>query len=430
MTHEPTLLGCIILDEQLLDKAIEAGVGAAHFRDPERRTLWSAFVELRASGRPVEIASVAMHLGKEMPFTAYAECEKWAPTSLHFQTALDATLWEHKKQRLNKATLELSKQLQSGDPGAILDHVAELQDIATAQHEKNAADVDEAAREVEASFQDAIDGKPDTRPVYPMPLPEWDRILGPIHDNELVVVAARPSVGKTSLILQMLTECVRAGKKVALVPTEMEARDVIRQLAAQVARVNLQQLDRELPERLRKAKEVAQRIRESKQLRVFDKSTDLTAIWACCRQVNGWADMIFVDQLAQIRNPMGKRYESLTDTCYAMVAIKKMLGKPLVLAHQLSRPGTKATSDGPPLNPTPSLTDLKDSGAVEEVASRVLLLHYPNDGFNNQPQIGLNIEPPETRDMYVIQAKHRFGVRDISVRTRYHAPTTRFLSLQ
>jgi replicative DNA helicase len=420
MTHEPITIGCVLLDNSLLDKALEAGIGPAHFTTSERATLWRTFVEMRAKGKAIDTISVALYMGQGVPMQALMECENSAPTSLHFQDALDATVWEHKKRLIHQATLELSHALQSGEPGVVLEKVAELQDVATAQQDKSAADVEAAATEVEQAFQDALDGKKDTRPTYPMPLPEFDRILGPVHDNELIVVAARPSVGKTSFCLQMLTENVRAGYNVALVPTEMEAKDVIRQLAAQAAKVDLQNLSRELPENLRRAKEVATRIRESKQLRIFDKSTDLSVIWACCRQVKGWADIVVIDQLAQIRNPQGKRYESLTDTCYAMVAIKKMLGKPVVLAHQLSRP-EKGT------NPPPSLADLKDTGAVEEVASRVLLLHYPTDDFMGVPQIGIDRDPPMYRDMYILQGKHRFGTRDVSVRARYHAPTTRFI---
>jgi replicative DNA helicase len=418
MIHETVLLGCCIVDPACLDKALQASVTAEHFQNDDRALLWKTFVELRATGKGLDIESVAIQLGKNCPFTEYSELTNVA-TTLNFQEALDSLLWAYKSIRLRtEAQVLLSRLNASESPELALGSVSRLQDIATASGSSNAADLDAATATVEAAFQDALDGKPDTRRKFPMPLPAFDRILGPIHDNEFVMVAARPSVGKTSFVVQMTTECVRAGYNVAFIPTEVTAEDIIRQIASQVAQVNLQQLDRELPERLKKAKEVAKKVRETKKLRIFDKSTELTEIWNCCRLVKDWADIVVIDQLAQIRNPGGSRYESVTDTCSALVAIKKMLGKPLIVAHQLKR-----LQQG---NPPPSLADLKDSGAAEQDASRVLLIHYPDENHMGIPQVGLNIDPPDTRDYFLIQAKHRFGVRDVSVKCKYHAPTTRF----
>lgn len=419
MTPELVLIGSVIADPPLLDKALEAGVKPEHFTDRTRASLWKAICFQRSAGRGFDLVALSVEMGDKCPFEAYMEAERSAPTSLNFGASLDAVLWDFKHRQIIKKAEAILHATEKDD---VLAGVSMLAEVANATQDFGFADLDAAGSLVEQEMQDAIDGKEDQRVHYPMPLPCFDNILGRIYDNELIVVAARPSVGKTSWVLQMLTECVKAGLRVAFIPTEMEARDVIRQIASQVSGVNLLNIRQEFPEKLRKAKETAAKIRSSKHVRIFDKSTSLPAIEACCRSVKGWADIVFIDQLAQIRNPGGSRYESLTDTCYTAVAIKKMLGKPLLLAHQLKRAPIGE-------NHVPSLNDLKDSGAVEEVASRVLLLHCPDEKFDGTLQRGLNIDPPETRDMWVIQAKHRFGVRDLSMRCRYHAPTTKFISV-
>lgn len=418
MLHEQVLLGSCALDAVLVDKAVEAGVTAEHFTDPDRQTIWKGFVALRIKGKQTDLLALSLELGAECPFSAFTECETAAPTSINFQEALGATLWARKTILLKKAGQSLLDSLRGkAEPARVLDHVTELQDIATAANDGNAADIDAVSVSVEQQFQDALDGKKDTRKRYPLPVAGWEKQLGPLFDNELVMVAARPSVGKTALMTQWTTELVRAGHKVAFIPTEVTAEDIVRQLSAQVARVNLQKLETEFPENLKKARDTAKRVRECKQLRIFDKSTDLSVIWSCCRMVKDWADVIIIDQLAQIRNPLGSRYESVTDTCSALVAIKKMFGKPLLVAHQLKRTEKDAV---------PDLADLKDSGAAEQDASRVLLLHFPPDNHMGMPQKGLQVDPPDTRDYFIVQAKHRFGVRDVSLKCKFHAPTTTF----
>jgi replicative DNA helicase len=419
MTPESTLLGCCTLDPECLDKALEAGVTASHFTDPDRETLWKSFIDLRARGKGMDLATVALELGNSCPFTAYSECEQAAPTTINFKTALDGLLWAYKARSLLAHAEALTELLNRREgPETVIPAVSSLQDIVEEAHDAKAPDMAAATREVETQLQEAIEGKLDTRKTYPLPLAKMDKEFGAVYSHEFILVGARPSVGKTSFCIQMAAENGRKGYNVAYIATEMSAPQVIAQMAAQSARVNWRNLHHEMPENLKRAKQFTESIRQSKRFRVYDRDLSIQSIRHRCRLLAGWADIVFIDHLAQISNPGKSRYESVSDTCHQMVEIQKMLGCPLVLAHQLKRLADK--------NTVPSLQDLRDSGAAEEDASRILLIHFPDTNHQGVPQVGLDIEPPDTRDYYVLQSKHRYGVRDVAVRCQYHAPTTRF----
>jgi len=425
----PTLIiiGCCLIDATCVDKATAAGLSPAHFSGKEQDA-WVGIVEQRAADKPVDLSGLALAMGSKCPLQTLMDAENSAPTTAHFETALQQVLWDYSSARISVAADSLSASIKSGMPREeVVGRIEKLGAMA-ASLENRSADMGAAVDSVVTTLKNAIEKKPDTRKHYPLPFKALDVDLGKVYGHEFVIVAARPSVGKTSFCTQWATECVRVGYNVAFFALEASAEQVVAQITSQVARVNMQDLGRELPENMRRGIEVAEKIKNSKKLRVFDRDMTIDAIEARCRLVADWADIVFIDHLALIRNgKAGSRYETVTDTCHRILETKKRMKGPVVLANQLKRVDIVKGDDGEVFPRPPGLMDMRDSGAAEEDASRVLFVHFPHLDFHGQPQMGIGVAPPNTRDYYVMQAKHRYGQRDVNVRCRYYAPHTLFL---
>ena len=99
-----------------------------------------------------------------------------------------------------------------------------------------------------------------------------------------------------------------------------------------------------------------------------------------------------------------------------------MLDCPVIVCAQLNRVSVNE-------NRAPRDADLRDSGAIEAAAHRIILLYKPTDDFSGSPQMGEDVEFRANFDYYIMQVKFRDGPT-LSVKAKYNAPTTLFSELQ
>lgn len=226
--------------------------------------------------------------------------------------------------------------------------------------------------------------------------PALDRITCGLQPGNLIVIAARPSKGKTSLALNIAEHACSLGKSVAFFSLEMTDEDIADRFLCSVARVDLHlyrtgYLNREEWERLGHAHNHTFDYKLT-----IDQTTKQTPLSIRLQAIRikkeMGLDMIVVDYLQLINSdtPKEKRYQEIGQVTHELKAIAKELGIPVVALAQLSRKLEERADK------RPQLSDLREAGDIEQEADVVCLLHtLPADDPNVEdvyPRVNLLVE--------------------------------------
>lgn len=205
---------------------------------------------------------------------------------------------------------------------------------------------------------------------------ELDEMLTGLHGGELVLLAARPSMGKTSLGMNIVENAaIRGGAKVAVFSLEMPAEQLAMRMMCTEARVNMQNVRRGVLEeeewlRLCEAMSVIG------QANIHIDATSgisVPEIRSKARrlQMEQGLDLIMIDYL-QLMTGSGRfssRQEEVSSISRGLKGLAQELGVPVLALSQLSRAPSSRT------NHRPVLSDIRDSGAIEQDADVVMFIH-------------------------------------------------------
>ena len=222
---------------------------------------------------------------------------------------------------------------------------------------------------------------------------DLDRILNGLKPQELILIAGRPGMGKTALMLGMLQNlALGQDKRVAVFSLEMSEHELTNRMVARIVDVDTQDLDRGKIDTDKHA--ACQRaVGQLSQAEIFvnDKPALTPAeIRAESLRLSmlGGLDAVMVDYVGLMRVPGAEnRYREVSDAARQMKNLAKELQAPVILLSQLSR---SVESRG---EKRPVLSDLRDSGELEEAADTVLMLYrddYYKEGdslFPNQGEV-------------------------------------------
>jgi len=244
-----------------------------------------------------------------------------------------------------------------------------------------------------------------------------DKKLAGLHPANLIVVAARPSMGKSSLALNIAQNVSENGKPVAFFTLEMSREEVVQRLLSSMASVDSNklrtgQLGPELWQKL---------ARESSKLYEMpffvDDSPDLTvtAIRAKCRRLKRKSDLglVVVDYLQLMQGPSrsDNRQQEIAEISRSLKNLARELHVPVIAVSQLNRQLEQRE------NKRPRLGDLRESGAIEQDADIVMFI-YRDEYYNP--------DSADTRGIAEVSiAKHRAGATGTVMMT-YAAEFTRF----
>ncbi len=263
---------------------------------------------------------------------------------------------------------------------------------------------------------------------------EFDRMTSGLQDSELIIIAARPSMGKTAWAINIAQNAaVRDGKVVAVFSLEMSKESLLRRMLASEALVNSRKIQTGFLPREDKGKLLAalERLMESKMFIDDTPGITLAEMRAKARrlkQQEGSLDLIVIDYLQLMTGSVGgnqKKFENRTQEVSAvsrgLKALAKEMRVPVVALSQLSRSSEQRGGDKKPL-----LSDLRESGSIEQDADVVAFIH--RDSYYNKDENG--DEDPESKGKAeIIIAKQRNGPTG-SVHLAYLADYTRFENLQ
>jgi replicative DNA helicase len=209
---------------------------------------------------------------------------------------------------------------------------------------------------------------------------DFDKMTDGLHGSEMVIIAARPSMGKTALAMNMAEYvAVDLKKAVAVFSLEMSAQQLVQRLLCSRARVNLGRVrDGFLSERDFPAlQSAASRLAESKIFIDDTSGLSILELRAKARRLKSQHDIqaIFVDYLQLLRSPTKRAQDNrqleIAEISAGLKGIAKELNIPVVVLAQLNRNPEQRTGDS---RGRPRLSDLRESGSIEQDADLVGLL--------------------------------------------------------
>ncbi len=256
----------------------------------------------------------------------------------------------------------------------------------------------------------------------PTSFTDLDRLLGGLNKSDLIIIAARPGMGKTALQMSIgLAAARRFGKRVAIFNLEMSGEQLVQRMIAAETRIDSQRLRRgdlqehEWPlfyEAVGRISETDLYIDDTPSITPMQLRTKCRRLYA-----ERGLDLIMVDylQLMQTERNMNNRVQEISEISRALKGLARELDVPVVAASQLSR-AVEQRQDK-----RPQLSDLRDSGSIEQDADVVMFI-YRDDYYNPDSS-----ERPNIAEVSV--AKHRNGPTAV-IDLFWHGQLATFRNLQ
>jgi replicative DNA helicase len=255
---------------------------------------------------------------------------------------------------------------------------------------------------------------------------EFDKMTSGLQNSELIIIAARPSMGKTAWAINIAQNCaVKDGKVVAVFSLEMSKESLLRRMLASEAMVGARKLQTGFIPRDDKSKLIGALDRLMTSKMFIDDTPGITlaemrAKARRLRQQEGALDLVVIDYLQLMTGPKsGGKTENRTQEVSAisrgLKALAKELGVPVVALSQLSRGSEQRQGDKKPL-----LSDLRESGSIEQDADVVAFIHREEYYDRENEDLKGKAE--------IIIAKQRNGPTG-TVKLAYLADFTRFENL-
>src|SRR6202048_3734368 len=208
---------------------------------------------------------------------------------------------------------------------------------------------------------------------------EFDRMTSGLHPAEMVVIAARPSMGKTALAMNIAEHvAIDVGKAVAVFSLEMSSQQLVQRLLCSRAKVNLQRVrngflsERDFPNLTAAASKLA----ASKMFIDDTPGLTISEMRAKARRMKSQhnIELIVIDYLQLLRSTSRRAQDNrqleISEISSGVKALARELNIPIIVVAQLNRqPETRAKEGG-----RPRLSDLRESGSIEQDADVVGLL--------------------------------------------------------
>jgi replicative DNA helicase len=379
---ERSILGAILLDNALCNQAIELMKRDDFFLDSHRR-IFDKMVGLSERAMPIDLITLGNELRRAGEFEQIGGATYIA--SLIDGVPRTDTIEPYARMVKNKAVLRrlinASNQIiasafdEEDDTDVIVDNaehlIFQIAEDRVRQGFQYIGDV--ANRRLEQIEQMA--GRPEMITGVPTGFTDFDRLTSGLQRQEFIVIAARPSMGKTALALNIAQYAAKNGSTVGIFSLEMSAEQLVSRLLCSEARVDAHRLRTGYLNREEWAK-LADALRRLTETKVFIDDTaglGVLEMRAKCRRLKAehGLDLLIIDylQLMSGRGRIESRQQEVSQISRDLKGLAKELDVPVIALSQLSRaPETRSEHK-------PQLSDLRESGAIEQDADVVCFIY-------------------------------------------------------
>jgi replicative DNA helicase len=418
---EKTILGAILLDNQALSEA-EERLTAEDFSLDSHRRIYQRMTELGGSGRAVDLVTLANELSRFKEVESVGGVAYLA--SLTEGLPRRPIIEEYIRIVKDKSLLRQLMLICSAAIARAADQSETALDVLNSAEQQLLEVGEKGITKGLLSLEDIVAGSFGTidnlysqaREVTGLAThyTEFDKMTSGLQKGELIIIAARPSMGKTAWAINIAQNAAVKGQAVvAIFSLEMSKEALLRRMLASQAWVDQRKLQtgflgRADQDKLREALEA---LVESKVFIDDTPGISLAEMRAKCRRLkqanHDVLDLVVVDYLqlmsASLPSQGGKRYENRTQEVSAisrgLKALAKEMAVPVIALSQLSRASERRGDDKKPL-----LSDLRESGSIEQDADVVAFIH--RESYYNRDK---EENPEDKNTAEIIIAKQRNG---------------------
>jgi len=399
---EAQVVGALVNFSDVFDQ-LPPQLEAADFADRRLGSCFAAIVGRYRRGLPTDAPAVAADLAPSDVDVLEAAAESCA-TGANLRHYADLVVAASVRRRLSAELARLATEAkQPGtDPAELLARVAAAHEAAESRLAgADATEGIDTAEGLRLVLEAATAARAGKIRGHRTGISSLDRLTGGIRPGTVWIIGGRPSDGKTLLLGQVAVAVAAAGARVAFVSAEMGATELFQRITAAATGIDSLALSegrltsRQWQDLARAAEDLANR--HGDRLRVFDRlGSSVETILATLRRLRrqGKVDLALVDFIQRLNAGRligrgGNRNSELELVSRLFADLSHDTGCPIVLASQLNR---GAVTD------RPNLAHLRDSGALEQDADVVLLLHRTNeDGPERELIVAKNRQGPVGR---------------------------------
>jgi len=428
MEAEQSVLGSLILDHELVPVVIEIIV-SDDFYSENHKEIYSTIVELFDKGKPIDLITVMDHLGTRGTLELVGGREYITNIVANVPTTANARYYaeiiEQKSmlRKLIRASQDIIKSSYEANEevSAIMDKAEKsIFDVLQKKNSKGFSYIKDVLVSTFEKLDELYNNKGFITGL-PTGFTDLDRKTSGLQNSDLILVAARPAMGKTSFALN-IAENVAIHKRVpvAIFSLEMSKEQLVSRMLSSEVMIDSQKLKTGQLEDDDWQK-IAMSMGPLSEAPIFIDDTPgitVTEIRAKCRRLKIEKDLglVVIDylQLMQGRSRSESRQQEISEISRSLKILAKEINVPVITLSQLSR-APEARTDHRPI-----LSDLRESGAIEQDADIVMFL-YRDDYYNEES------EKKNIAD--VIIAKHRQGSTG-TIELRWFGEFTKFANLK
>ncbi len=414
---EEVVLGAIMLEKDKLSDVLETLPTPECFYVDAHQKIFSAIRRLADVGKPVDILTVTEELRRTDDLELAGG--HFAVTKLTMNVVSSANVVAHahiiKEKFIQRELIRICGQIVADsyedkmDVFDLLDKAeTELFEVGNAYLRNNYTSLQDVIVDTIKQIEESKNRKEDITGVA-SGYPSLDAITAGWQKSDLIILAARPSVGKTAFALNLAMNAAMHPTKpggVAIFSLEMSSSQIVKRMLSAVTEVRLESITRgslqdyefeQINHRMDKLAKAPIFLDDQAGLNIFE-------LRAKCRRLKTKHDiqLVVIDYLQLMHGPSeknGNREQEISKISRELKALAKELDIPIIALSQLSR-GVESRT-----NKVPMLSDLRESGAIEQDADMVMFIYRPEYHGITDNEMGEPIEG----ETHINIAKHRNG---------------------
>lgn len=424
---ERSVLGGMLIEANALELAIEQ-LHEEDFYLPTHQAIFAAMRDIRNAGGAVDLVTLSNELERHGKLDMVggplylSELMSFVPTAVNTQEYISIVEEKSVRRLLIRAGGDIARDAQN-DGGELEDALngaeRRIYDIAMRKSADTLRPIEQVVPEAFNEISELMERKGTITGVS-TGFTELNRMTNGFQKSDLIIIAARPAMGKTAFALNIAQyAALHDDRTVVIFSLEMSASQLVQRMLCTEATVESQKIKEGTvgSDELKRLVEVMEPMSRAKLFIDDTGGATVPEIRSKCRRLRArhGLDMIVIDYLQLMQSGGGRKSDSRTQEVSDMTRQLKLLAReldvPVVLLAQLNR-GPETRQDH-----TPMIADLRESGSIEQDADMVILLYRPavyDEDADNTSQ--------------AIIAKHRHGPTG-TVMLAWQGEYTRFMNL-
>ncbi len=411
---EMSVLGVAFLDDKLISKIVEE-VNEDMFYDDRNKKLFQAIKSLHEQSIAIDVTTVSDELDKTKNFSAVGGIEYLTEVIDSVATAANLDYYINiikekaiVRNLINTATDIVTEAYEEEDNVTSLLDTAEknILDVVRSRQTSEFVPISEALRSAQEQLEYLAQNK-STISGLETGFIDLDKATSGLHEGEMIVIAARPGMGKTAFALNIATHAAMTTKKaIAIFNLEMSKEQLVNRMLSALGGIEGKKLQngQMMQTDWKKYNEAMSQLADT-NMYIEDNagitSSDIRAKCRCLASKPEGLGLVIIDYL-QLLTLGGKRPDSrqqeVSDISRSIKTMAMELKVPVIALAQLSRNAEKRE------NNEPMLADLRESGSIEQDADIVMFINR-KDYYKAKEQLGKN----DNAETDIIIAKHRKG---------------------